>query len=125
MLEGSVKLVPQNHDNAIYCSQRFPQDGKINWSWPADRIHDFIRAQSSPYPGAFFELNGEELIVEKSSELDEIWLSTPGQVIKVELLGSVLVGCGENTVLLLERLSLNNESFSASKILNSFKLRLN
>lgn len=31
---------------------RKPADGEIDWSLPAAKVHDFIRAQSAPYPGA-------------------------------------------------------------------------
>lgn len=45
--------VPQNNDKATYFGKRTPEDGLINWSWQRERIYNWIRAQSFPYPGAF------------------------------------------------------------------------
>ena len=43
----------QDNSLATFVPQRTPKDGEINWSWPAERVLNFIRAQSHPYPGAF------------------------------------------------------------------------
>ncbi len=51
----------QNHENATYFGKRTPQDGLINWSWHANRIINWIRAQSPPYPGAFSFLEGYKI----------------------------------------------------------------
>lgn len=47
--------------------QRTPDDGRLDLSWPAKRMHDFVRAQSAPYPGAFIETSdGRKLVIEKT-----------------------------------------------------------
>ena len=43
--------------------QRKPEDGEINVNWSADKIHNFIRAQTKPYPGAFFIINGKKITI--------------------------------------------------------------
>ena len=35
-----------------------PRDGVFDFTKPAKELHDFIRAQTEPYPGAFFWHNG-------------------------------------------------------------------
>ncbi len=35
-----------------------PEDGRIDWRWPAERIYNLIRAVTDPYPGAFCLLAG-------------------------------------------------------------------
>jgi methionyl-tRNA formyltransferase len=40
--------------------QRSPADGEINWGQSARSIYNFIRAQTKPYPGAFFIFNGKK-----------------------------------------------------------------
>lgn len=44
---------PQPASDA-YRPQRTDADGMIDWSWDAKRIHDFVRALTHPYPGAWF-----------------------------------------------------------------------
>lgn len=51
--------------------QRTPDDGELDLSWTAERIHNFVRAQSNPYPGAFIRtVDGKKLVVEKTRIAD-------------------------------------------------------
>lgn len=53
ILNGTAKRRQQDESAATYFPPRSPKDGEIDWSWPARRIYDFIRAQTLPYPCAF------------------------------------------------------------------------
>ncbi len=66
--EGSehIQFTPQNKEDIQVWPQRSPEDGAINLKWDADRIFDFIRAQVSPYPGAFIQRSdGTKLFIER------------------------------------------------------------
>jgi methionyl-tRNA formyltransferase len=43
--------------------QRSPADGEIDWTWPAEKIRNFIRAQTKPYPGAWTTINDKKVIL--------------------------------------------------------------
>ncbi|MCX6184837.1 MAG: methionyl-tRNA formyltransferase, partial [Flavobacterium sp.] len=43
----------QDDKLATYFGKRTPDDGRINWQWQKERIFNWVRAQSAPYPGAF------------------------------------------------------------------------
>jgi len=60
---GTAPRVPQDHSQATQFPQRNPDDGLINWSWNGDRIRNFIRAQTRPYPGAYFIAGRHKVIV--------------------------------------------------------------
>lgn len=60
-----IVLSPQRNENATYFGKRTPDDGKINWSWHKERIRNWVRAQASPYPGAFFYLEDEKIIIDE------------------------------------------------------------
>jgi methionyl-tRNA formyltransferase len=45
-----------------YFGGRTPEDGRIDWSWPAARIHALIRAVAPPFPGAFTDLTSQRLL---------------------------------------------------------------
>lgn len=64
---GHVKYKPQNClDKRVY-PQRSPKDGEIDLTQPSDSLYNFIRAQSSPYPGAFIRtVDGMKLVIEKA-----------------------------------------------------------
>lgn len=51
----------------FYYPRRTPEDGKIDLSKSAIEIHNFIRAQSSPYPGAFIlTSDNRKLVIDKA-----------------------------------------------------------
>jgi methionyl-tRNA formyltransferase len=60
---GTAPRIKQDHSQATYYPQRKPEDGLIDWSWEPQRIKNFIRAQTKPYPGAFTIINGKKVII--------------------------------------------------------------
>jgi methionyl-tRNA formyltransferase len=50
---GEVPRRPQDESEATYTHPRRPDMGLIDWSKSAVTLHDFIRAQTHPYPGTF------------------------------------------------------------------------
>lgn len=86
--EQKINFRKQNKELIEVFPQRSPNDGAIDWAMDSTQIHNFIRAQSKPYPGAWskFEENGEKLtfwraeIIEKpNSEIENV-----GEVLKIE-----------------------------------------
>lgn len=80
---GDAPRTPQDPRHATIYPQRKPEDGRIDWSWPAQRVQDFIRAQTRPYPGAFTEIEGKRVTiydakVEPMSEVDHTASATRG-----------------------------------------------
>jgi len=47
------ELQKQNHEKATYFGKRTPEDGLIDWNWQRERIYNWVRALSPPYPCAF------------------------------------------------------------------------
>ena len=50
---GKIKFKNQNNKKATYFPKRNKSDGRINWNWSKEKIYNWVRAQSYPYPGAF------------------------------------------------------------------------
>ena len=67
----SNKLTPLIQDErfATYYGVRKPKDGHINWNWHKERIRNWVRAQASPYPGAFSFVNGNKLTIDEVKEV--------------------------------------------------------
>ena len=58
--EGQVEAIPQerliNNDIVLHKAPKiFKETCRIDWSWPAKRVYDFVRGLS-PYPGAWTTL---------------------------------------------------------------------
>ncbi|TMG94940.1 MAG: formyltransferase, partial [Betaproteobacteria bacterium] len=63
LADGSAVLRAQDLSKGGYFGGRRPEDGRINWSASAKRVHDLVRAVAPPYPGAFTEVEGTRLRV--------------------------------------------------------------
>jgi methionyl-tRNA formyltransferase len=63
LVAGSWSRSPQNIVDATYRPRRQPQDGMVDWSRSAERQHDWIRAQTEPYPGVFTFHDGTKLTI--------------------------------------------------------------
>lgn len=74
---NTLQFKKQNEKFATYFGKRTPSDGKIEWDWQKERIRNWVRAQSTPYPGAFAFFENNKIIIDevKFSEIgynDEI-----------------------------------------------------
>ena len=123
ILQGKVNPAPQISGQASYGAQRLPEDGKINWQWGQQRIYNFIRAQSRPYPGAYTLLEGKRLHIWRVRSLAGDYYGMPGQVAAFEEDNAIVV-CGDNKTLLLEETSLDGVSCTAKGALESISRRL-
>src|SRR3989475_5822752 len=63
LVDGSAVPRAQDLSKGSYFGGRRPEDGRIDWSAPAKRVHDLVRAVAPPYPGAFTEVEGKRLRV--------------------------------------------------------------
>jgi methionyl-tRNA formyltransferase len=64
LLAGTAPREPQAAAAATYFGGRTPEDGRIDWRWPARRSFNLVRAVTRPYPGAFADFpDGRRLIV--------------------------------------------------------------
>lgn len=78
---GTAPRTPQDHAAATTFGRRRPADGLVDWSAPAGRIHDLIRAVTHPFPGAFTFLDGRQVF---------LWAARPGPGTRAAEPGAVL-----------------------------------
>ncbi|MGB6489210.1 MAG: formyltransferase [Steroidobacteraceae bacterium] len=60
LIAGDAPRRPQLIEPGQYFGRRRAEDGRIDWSQPAVRIHDLVRAVAPPFPGAFTEVDGRQ-----------------------------------------------------------------
>ncbi|HEY3131186.1 MAG TPA: formyltransferase family protein [Acidobacteriota bacterium] len=72
LAEGRAPRFPQEEERATYFGARRPEDGRIDWSWPADRIDRLVRAVAPPWPGAFGDVEGCRLSIHSGEPADPI-----------------------------------------------------
>jgi methionyl-tRNA formyltransferase len=66
---GSLTLTPQPSTGVTYSEKISKNETRIDWTKPWQRVHDHIRGLS-PFPGAWFELNGVRVKALRSSKAD-------------------------------------------------------
>jgi methionyl-tRNA formyltransferase len=66
-MSKNIKRLKQNESIATIYGKRTPDDGKINWDWQKERIRNWVRAQTDPYPGAFSFYGDKKIIIDKVS----------------------------------------------------------
>lgn len=104
--EGRLKPKDQPAEGATYAGLMERKHEIIDWSWPADRIRNQIRA-FSPSPGASARLGGKEIKIlgarilsdESITEAAEV-PALPGQIVGVLRREGPVVAAGEGRLLL-------------------------
>lgn len=99
---GRAARIAQDNSLATVMPRRRPEDGLIDWTEPAKKIYDFVRAQTRPYPGAFTYVEGQKLTVWSCSPLEESALEArePGSIRRIK--ERLFVHCGSGAVELRE-----------------------
>lgn len=78
---GAAPRRPQDESRASVVGRRRPEDGRIDWSWPAARIDRLVRAVAPPWPGAFAEVAGRRVEVHAGEPAEPLAPGTaPGTV---------------------------------------------
>lgn len=87
-------LRPEKQDDALTCyaAMMKKEDGLIDWSLPAARIHNLVRGLD-PWPAAYTSLAGETLKISKTSV--EAGSGEAGSVVSADA-GGVCIACGED-----------------------------
>ncbi|MFZ6649674.1 formyltransferase [Undibacterium sp. TJN25] len=97
LIDGTAPRSANDLSKGSYFGGRKPEDGKIDWSQPAQQVYNLHRAVAPPYPGAFFEQAGHHYVIGKArlSKLDAHKLK-PGLAVS----GNTILGvCGDGRAL--------------------------
>lgn len=94
-LEAGTPGMAQDMTFAEHYPKRTPVDGWIDFTQPADRLHDFIRAQSEPYPGAFAYLGARKWTIYEAMPFDRFAFRDlprhPGRIVATLPMGPVVM----------------------------------
>ncbi len=105
---GSIPPRPQDDSRASYAPVLRKEEGQIDWSLSAQRIHDQIRALD-PWPVAFASFRDQPIRIWKSrlvgADLSRVRAAAVGEVLVCNSSG-ILVCCGEGSTLNLLELQL-------------------
>lgn len=101
ILAGTAPRLQQDDRRASAWPKRTPADGIIDWQTRAPYLHDWVRAQTRPYPGAFTYHGDSKVVIWSARPVDGALSGVPGTVVERRPDGPV-VACGGGGALLLE-----------------------
>ncbi len=101
LLSRTAPRSPQDPSRASSWPRRRPADGIIDWETRARYLHDWVRAQTRPYPGAFTFLGDEKVVVWRARPV-ELEAAAPAGTIVASRPEGPVVACGEGALLLEE-----------------------
>jgi methionyl-tRNA formyltransferase len=100
LAKGNAPRIPQDNALATYASKLKREDGKIDWTGPADAIERKIRA-FDPWPGAFMTISTNGAHNLKIFSATVVGLrGTPGEILKCE--NDLVVAAGNGALSLRE-----------------------
>ena len=91
---GDARPRAQGEDGATYASKFAKEDGRLDWSQPAEALDRIVRALS-PWPGAFFDLEDTTVKVLEAEPADGS--GVPGTLLDRDM----TVACGEGALRLV------------------------
>ena len=116
---NTISFKPQDHSKATYFGKRTPEDGLIDWNWHKERIFNWVRALSNPYPGAFSFMNGTKIIIDQVS-FSDIGFNDDFENGTILQTYPLTVKC-PNGVIQIDTLREKHANFEIGQILTSLK----
>jgi len=99
IVTGRAPRVKQDLGRGSYFGRRRPEDGRIDWRWPARRIFNLVRAVTHPYPGAFCYATGKKLFVwEARIASEDRNIGAPGEIVG-EIADGLEIAAGQGSLI--------------------------
>ena len=107
---GSLTLTAQPAQGVTYAAKIAKSEARIDWSQPWRQVHDHIRGLS-PFPGAWFALDGVRIKVLRSTRGEGS--GVPGTTLDA----SLTIACGDGAVRLSQVQRAGKQPMSADEFL--------
>jgi len=116
LAKGIAPRIPQDNSLTAYAPKLKREDGRIDWSEPAEMIERKIRA-FNPWPGAFMKVDEQNLKIFSSSVID--LNGKPGEILISK--DQLIVAAGKDAVALNEVQLEGKKRMSASEFLRGHR----
>ena len=113
--------IPQDISQVTSAPKIIKEMTIINWSWSAEKIHNWIRGLT-PKPGMFTYLNNKRLRIYKSKVLNGNF-GNPGTVVDINT-NSIIISTGENLIALLEIQLEGKKKLLVSEFLKGYNIKI-
>jgi methionyl-tRNA formyltransferase len=120
LAQGDGQETPQDDASATYAHRLTKDDGAIDWSWPAVRVHNLIRGLH-PWPHAFSFLGGNRFILRRSSVEESGETGQPGTILEANG-DRLLIATGEGYLRVVEIQAEGKRPMTAREFLAGHRL---
>jgi methionyl-tRNA formyltransferase len=114
--KGNAPRIPQDNVVATYAPKLKREDGRIDWSEPAQVIERKIRA-FNPWPGAFMTIDGRKLKIFSAAVVD--LSGQPREILRAER--EVVIGAGKGGLSLGDVQLEGKQRMNAREFLRGFR----
>ena len=118
ILSNNFSRTPQSGEPSFY-PKRTPDDGLIDWNKPLEEIHNFVKALTKPYPGAFSFIDKQKIMIWEAQPFDrKITFSDAklGEIVEKFSTGDLVVKCNDGTLLITDYEGVVNKGEFLSKL---------
>lgn len=114
LLNGTAKRLPNDLSKGSYFGGRKPEDGRIDWTLPAQQVYNLHRAVAPPYPGAFAQVAGKTVVIGKARLDARQWPDLqPGLTVVDNCMFGV---CGDGRALRILELRMDGKPVTAPEL---------
>ncbi|MDX2154607.1 MAG: methionyl-tRNA formyltransferase [Bryobacteraceae bacterium] len=118
---GSIQPEPQDSSQATLAPILKKEDGRVDWSRPAQAIHDRARG-FQPWPGAYTTFRGQQLTLYRTSVATEANPGAPGEMVLADR--RLLIRAGDGRAVEAREVQVEGKKrISAADFLNGQKPR--
>jgi len=100
LADGSIKPIPQNHDEATHAAKFKKEDGLINWNQSASSIHNQVRGML-PWPVAYTYFNNNVVKIVETELIknkENIKIEPAGKIVNI-IKSGIEVATGNGLIL--------------------------
>ena len=114
MLAGQTLKQPNDLSKGSYFGGRKPEDGRIDWSQPAQAVYNLHRAVAPPYPGAWTTIAGKIFIIGKARLARKPIVNLPQGLVVIN--NCIFGVCGDGRALLIHELLTEGQPIQPSDL---------
>jgi methionyl-tRNA formyltransferase len=114
LLAGNAPQLANDLTQGGYFGGRKPEDGRIDWSAPAQSVYNLHRAVAPPYPGAFTDVHQIRYVIERARISGKLASGLP---LGLSVVDNCIFGvCGDARMLAISALTADGIAITASAL---------
>ena len=106
---GQYDKIKQDNSKATRFYKRKPSDGLLDFNWSSDKILNYVRALTYPYPGSFFSYKSKDIMVWRASLGMQFHGAINGEVLEIRDGKGIHVKVGNDLSIWIEYISDEND----------------